>query len=43
MSQRNIIRARRMWVCGVSIGRIAKCLNCTVVSVAFQLARGDLA
>ena len=41
MSQRNIHRCYRLYAAGASIGRIARCLNCTVISVAFQLSRGE--
>lgn len=37
MSQRNINRCRVLWNQGASLGRIASALNCTVISVAYQL------
>ncbi len=43
MSQRNIKRARRLYAHGASLGRIAKALNCTVLSVAYQLVEGQAA
>lgn len=43
MSQRNIRRCRRLWAAGCSIGRIAATLNCSVMSVAYQLSlMGDV-
>lgn len=43
MSQRNISRCREMYAAGASIGRIASALNCTVISVAYQLSIGEAA
>lgn len=38
MSPQNIRRARRMYAFGSSIGRIASCLNVSVLAVAYQLS-----